>query len=127
MPLASLSDMRATDARESVRAFAERRKCWHIENVATSVTVVTNGVRSESEGAMKSDDEWVNLVKGILRAEMARRGITYEQLAAKLAEIGVQDTAVNIRNKVARSGFAAVFFIQCLKALGCQTIRLDGQ
>ena len=30
MSLASLSDMRATDARESVRALAERRKCWHI-------------------------------------------------------------------------------------------------
>ena len=51
---------------------------------------------------MKSDDQWVNLVKGILRAEMTRRGVTYEQLAEKLAELGVSDTAVNIRNKVAR-------------------------
>lgn len=76
---------------------------------------------------MKSDDEWVNLVKGILRAEMARRGITYEQLAQRLAELGVQDTAVNIRNKVARGGFSAVFFVQCLRAMGCQTVRLaDG-
>ena len=31
---------------------------------------------------MKSNDEWVNLVKGILRAEMTRRGMTYEMLAA---------------------------------------------
>jgi hypothetical protein len=74
---------------------------------------------------MKSDDEWVNLVKGILRAEMARRAITYDQLAAKLAEWGVQDTAVNIRNKVARGGFSAVFFVQCLKAMGCHTVRLS--
>ena len=74
---------------------------------------------------MKSDDEWVNLVKGILRAEMARRAITYDQLATKLAEMGVQDTAVNIRNKVARGGFSAVFLVQCLKAMGCQTVRLD--
>jgi hypothetical protein len=70
---------------------------------------------------MKSDDEWVNLVKGILRAEMARRGMTYDQLAEKLAEIGVKDSAVNIRNKVARGGFSAVFFVQCLRAMGCQT------
>ena len=75
---------------------------------------------------MRSDDEWVNLVKGILRAEMARRGMTYEQLAEKLAEIGVKDSAVNIRNKVARGGFSAVFFVQCLRAMGCQTVRLDG-
>jgi 3-mercaptopyruvate sulfurtransferase SseA len=74
---------------------------------------------------MKSDDEWVNLVKGILRAEMARRGMTYEQLAEKLAEIGVKDSAVNIRNKVARGGFSAVFFVQCLRAMGCQTVRLE--
>lgn len=46
-----------------------------------------------------------NLVKGILRAEMARRGMTYEQLAERLAEHGVNDTAVNIRNKVSRGGF----------------------
>lgn len=73
---------------------------------------------------MKSDDQWVNLVKGVLRAEMARRGTTYEQLAEKLAEVGVRDTAVNIRNKVARGGFSAVFFVQCLKAMGCSRIDL---
>lgn len=74
---------------------------------------------------MKSDDQWVNLVKGLLRAEMARRSMTYEQLAEKLAEVGVSDTAVNIRNKVARGGFSAVFFVQCLRAMGCRTVRLD--
>jgi 3-mercaptopyruvate sulfurtransferase SseA len=74
---------------------------------------------------MKPDEEWVRLVKGILRAEMARRGMTYDQLAEKLGEIGVQDSAVNIRNKVARGGFTAVFFVQCLRAMGCQTVRLS--
>jgi hypothetical protein len=85
-----------------------------------------DGVRSDSEDAtMKADEESVKLVKGILRAEMARRAITYDQLAAKLAEQGVQDTAVNIRNKVARGGFSAAFLVQCLRAMGCSTIRLD--
>jgi 3-mercaptopyruvate sulfurtransferase SseA len=95
------------------------------ESIVNSKRNEYHGVRSDCEGAMKSDDEWVNLVKGILRAEMARRGITYDQLAAKLAELGIQDTAVNIRNKVARGGFSAVFFVQCLRAIGCQTVRLD--
>ncbi len=74
---------------------------------------------------MKSGDPWVNTVKGVLRAEMARRGVTYEQLAEKLAEHGVKDSAVNIRNKVARGGFSAVFFVQCLKAIGAKEVRLD--
>jgi hypothetical protein len=82
------------------------------------------GARNQSEGAMKSDDQWVNLVKGILRAEMTRRGMTYEQLAEKLAEVGVNDTGVNIRNKVARGGFSAVFFVQCLKAIEYNKVRL---
>jgi hypothetical protein len=46
-------------------------------------------------------------------------------LAAKLAQIGVQDVVVNICNKVARGRFSAVFFAQCLQAIGCQSIRLD--
>lgn len=74
--------------------------------------------------AMKSDDEWVNLVKGTLRAEMTRRAITYEQLSERLAEFGVKDTPVNLRNKVARGGFSAVFFVQCLRAIGVSEIRL---
>ena len=44
-------------------------------------------------------------MKGILRAEMTRRSITYDQLAEKLADIGVKDTAVNVRNKLARAAF----------------------
>ena len=58
-------------------------------------------------------------------AEMTRRGMTYEQLAERLKEIGVEDSAVNIRNKVARGGFSAVFFVQCLHAIGARELRLD--
>jgi hypothetical protein len=71
-----------------------------------------------------TDREWHDLVKGMLRAEMARRGITYDQLVAKLAEIGVKEEPKNVRNKVARGGFSAVFFVQCLTAIGCSQIRL---
>jgi hypothetical protein len=74
---------------------------------------------------MDKDYEWAKLVKGLLRAEMARRAMTYEQLVEKLADLGVHDTAVNIRNKVARGGFSAVFFVQCLKAMGAREVRLD--
>jgi 3-mercaptopyruvate sulfurtransferase SseA len=79
---------------------------------------------TDLERDMKSEDRWVNLVKGILRAEMTRRAMTYEQLAERLAEIGVTDSAVNIRNKVARGGFSAVFLVQCLEAIGVKEIRL---
>jgi 3-mercaptopyruvate sulfurtransferase SseA len=75
--------------------------------------------------AMKPDQEWQAEVKGMLRAEMTRRGITYDQLSSRLAEIGVKTDPHVLRNKVARGGFSAVFFVQCLRALGCRQIVLD--
>lgn len=68
--------------------------------------------------------DWVEKTKGILKAELKRRNVTYGQLAEKLAEIGVKDSDVNIRNKIARGGFTAVFFVQCLMAIGVQTLHL---
>ena len=38
--------------------------------------------------------------------------MTYERPPDGLAEVGVDGTAANIRNKVARGGFSAVFFAQ---------------
>jgi 3-mercaptopyruvate sulfurtransferase SseA len=74
---------------------------------------------------MRSQADWDGEVKGMLKAEVKRRNMTYEQLAAKLAEIGVQDTPRNIINKINRGTFSAVFFVQCLKAIGCHELRLD--
>jgi 3-mercaptopyruvate sulfurtransferase SseA len=76
---------------------------------------------------MKTDAEWQAEVKGMLRAEMTRRGITYDQLMARLAEIGVKIDPHVLRNKVARGGFSAVFFVQCLRALGCKTVSISEQ
>jgi hypothetical protein len=74
---------------------------------------------------MKTEAEWAAAVKRLLRAEMAGRGVTYEDLAEKLAAIGVEDTAVNLRNKVARGRFSAVFLVQCLTGMGARTLRLS--
>lgn len=73
---------------------------------------------------MKTEDEWAEDVKRMLRAEMTRRGVSYETLAERLAAIGVRDTPVNLRNKVARGKFSAVLFVQCLEAMGARTLRL---
>jgi hypothetical protein len=56
---------------------------------------------------------------------MTRRGVTYDGLTERLAALGVDDSAVNIRNKVARGKFSAVFLLQALHALGCRNLRLD--
>jgi hypothetical protein len=81
--------------------------------------------RSLMTARMKTEVEWAEDTKRLLRAEMARRGVTYEDLAERLAGLGVRDTAVNLRNKVARGRFSAVFLVQCLSALGTRTLRIE--
>jgi Domain of unknown function (DUF6471) len=78
-----------------------------------------------SSMAAKSKD-WAALVKGILKAELKRRNMSYADLADKLAAVGVKDNERNIANKIARGSFTAVFFVQCLEAIGCQTVHLNG-
>jgi hypothetical protein len=68
---------------------------------------------------------WESRVKGLLKAELKRRDITYQELTNKLAWIGVSATPENIANKISRGKFSAVFLIQCLDVLGCNTIRLN--
>ena len=57
------------------------------------------------------EKEWENRVKGMLKAELKRRDVTYAQLVGKLADIGVMDSEPNIRNKISRGKFTAVFLV----------------
>jgi hypothetical protein len=71
------------------------------------------------------DKDWQDRVKGILKAELKRRNVSYKQLAEKLDALGVSESEKNINNKISRGGFTAVFFVQCLVAIGCTTLRLE--
>ena len=64
-------------------------------------------------------------LKGVLRAEMARRGLAYADLAERLRIIDVEIDERTLRNKVARGTFSAVFFINCLIALGVDALAID--
>lgn len=70
------------------------------------------------------DTEWEAKVKGLLKAELKRRNVTYAQLVEKLADVGVHETEPNIRNKLARGKFTAVFLVQCLEAIGAKNLNL---
>lgn len=70
------------------------------------------------------NQEYELKAKNLLKGELKRKGITYAQLAAKLGEMGVHETEKNLNNKIARGGFSAAFFIQCLEAIGEREIRL---
>jgi len=73
---------------------------------------------------MAVDLQWENKVKGLLKAELKRRNVTYQELVEKLAVLGVMESPENIANKISRGKFTAVFMMQCLEAIDCQTLRL---
>ena len=72
-----------------------------------------------------SDTVWEAKVKGLLKGELKRRNVSYGQLVEKLAAVGVVDSEPNIRNKLSRGKFTAVFLIQCLEAIGTSSLRLQ--
>lgn len=72
-------------------------------------------------------EHWQNKVKGIIKSELKRRHVSYKELVEKLDAIGVKDTEQNIANKLSRGSFTAVFFIQCLVAIGCHSVRLHDE
>lgn len=73
---------------------------------------------------MADDKNWESKVKGLLKAELKRRNVTYPDLVEKLSVLGVTETPENIANKISRGKFTAVFMMQCLEAIDCKTLRL---
>lgn len=71
--------------------------------------------------------DWQAKVKGLLKAELKRRNLSYADLAERLAAVGVKDNERNISNKIGRGSFTAVFLVQCLDAIGCKTIHLEDE
>lgn len=69
--------------------------------------------------------DWVAAAKGILRAEMRRRDMSYADLVTALSTAGVKESEANLRNKVSRGAFTAAFMLQCLSVMGVKTLHLD--
>ena len=74
---------------------------------------------------MPDQTEWETKAANALKAELKRQGVTYAQLVEKLADIGITEKEVNVRNKLSRGKFTAAFFLQCLSAIGSTVLHLD--
>lgn len=72
-----------------------------------------------------TETDWEKRVSNLLKAELKRKGVTYAGLVEKLAEIGVDEKEANIKNKLSRGKFSAVFLVQCLEAIGCKGISVE--
>jgi 3-mercaptopyruvate sulfurtransferase SseA len=80
---------------------------------------------ASKEIRMAAKTDWEAMAANLLKAELKRKGVTYAQLVEKLGAIGVDEKEVNVRNKLSRGSFTAAYLLQCLSAIGSQSLRLE--
>lgn len=74
---------------------------------------------------MVEKTDWEMKAANLLKAELKRKGVTYAGLVERLAQLGVDEKEVNVRNKLSRGKFTAAFLLQCLEAIGSSSLRFD--
>ena len=73
---------------------------------------------------MAVNQDWAKEARTLLKAELKRKEVGYQELADRLAAEGTPETKASITNKIARGTFTAAFMLQCLKAIGCKSVIL---
>jgi hypothetical protein len=71
-----------------------------------------------------NDLEWKKISKSILKSELSKKSIDYNQLSVKLALIGISESSTNINSKINRGTFSFTFFLQCMQAIKTNTISI---
>ena len=70
------------------------------------------------------DTDWNKLATNTMKAELARAGVSYDELIKRLAEVGVHESYTGLAAKINRGTFSFMFFMQCMKALKINQIIL---
>ena len=76
---------------------------------------------------MSAQIDWQREARRLLQVELARKAIGYKELSRALQTVcGVDVEPKALSNKVGRGTFSFAFFLQCMRALGVDTISLRG-
>jgi hypothetical protein len=70
-------------------------------------------------------DEWAQRARRYLKAELKRAEVTYEELAHRLYDMGIEETKGSVTVKVNRGAFPAWFLFAAMKAIGVEQLRLE--
>lgn len=83
-----------------------------------------SGELTSSEKATVSAN-WRQLVQRLLKAEMSKRGVKYQDLSSRLDSIGVNQSADNLRNKLNKGILGADLLLQIMYVLNMRRIERD--
>lgn len=68
--------------------------------------------------------DWEGEAKRLLKAELARTGVSHKVLVARLEAMGIEDNTAALASRITRGKFSFVFFLQCMRALGVDEVRV---
>lgn len=72
-----------------------------------------------------SKNDWRQVVQRVVKSEMSMRGVKYQGLSDRLAEIGVHQSADNLRNKINKGIMGADLLLQVLTVLNARPLSAD--
>lgn len=64
------------------------------------------------------------MARKLLRAQLNSKDMTYKRLSRALLSVGVDEEPKALANKIARGTFSFSFFLQCMRALDIEVVRL---
>lgn len=67
---------------------------------------------------------WRNAVQRLLKTEMSRHDVRYQELSERLATVGVEQSADNLRNKVNKGILGADLLLQIVSVLNVKAISM---
>lgn len=69
-------------------------------------------------------EQWADLLRRLVKAELARRAVSYDDLSEKLAAIGVEKSASNLSTRINSGAFGAQLLLQILTVIGSRQLDL---
>ncbi|MDM7859677.1 DUF6471 domain-containing protein [Alteromonas sp. ASW11-36] len=69
--------------------------------------------------------QWRTVVQRLIKTEMSRRDVRYQELSERLAAVGTQQSADNLRNKVNKGILGADLLLQILSVLQVKNVNMQ--
>lgn len=77
------------------------------------------------ERLLMSKNDWRQVVQRVVKSEMSMRGVKYQGLSERLAEIGIDQSADNLRNKINKGIMGADLLLQVMMVLNARPLSTD--
>ena len=70
-------------------------------------------------------NDWRQVVQRVVKSERSMRGVKYQGLSERLAEIGVDQSADNLRNKINKGIMGADLLLQVMMVLNARPLSTE--